>query len=58
MPVKAAIKNFDIVSNFNVSVGNGTVLCMMEEIFAIDENVQDANFHLLNRPFQTPESYM
>lgn len=37
-PGKNAIKNFDIVSKFGTEVGNGTILCMMENIMAIDEN--------------------
>lgn len=37
-PGKDAIKNFDIVKKFGTDVGNGTVLCMMENIVAIDEN--------------------
>lgn len=37
-PGKTAIKNFDIVNKFGVDVGNGVVLCMMENILAIDEN--------------------
>lgn len=37
-PGKDAIKNFDIVQKFGTDVGNGTVLCMMEDIMAIDEN--------------------
>ena len=36
-PGKVAIKNFDIVEKFGTEVGNGTVLCMMENIMAIDE---------------------
>lgn len=37
-PGKGALKNFDIVEKFGVEVGNGIVLCMMENIMAIDEN--------------------
>lgn len=37
-PGKDAIKNFDIVKKFGTDVGNGTVLCMMENIVTIDEN--------------------
>lgn len=37
-PGKVAIKNFDIVHKFGTDVGNGTVLCMMENIVAIDNN--------------------
>ena len=37
-PGKIAIKNFDIVKKFGAEVGNGIVLCMMENIVAIDEN--------------------
>lgn len=36
-PGKSALKNFDVVKKFGVNVGNGTVLCMMENIMAIDE---------------------
>ena len=37
-PGNTAIKNFDIVKKFGIKIGNGTVLCMMENIMAIDEN--------------------
>lgn len=37
-PGKVAIKNFDVVKKFGCTVGNGTVLCMMENIMPIDEN--------------------
>lgn len=37
-PGKTAIKNFNIVQKFGTNVGNGIVLCMMENIMAIDEN--------------------
>ena len=37
-PGTNAIKNFEIVKKFGTDVGNGTVLCMMENIVAIDEN--------------------
>ena len=37
-PGKTAIKNFDIVSKFGSKMGNGAILCMMENIMAIDEN--------------------
>lgn len=33
-----AIKNFDVVTNFGYEVGNGLVLCMMENIISINEN--------------------
>ena len=36
-PGKIAIKNFDVVKKFGVEVGYGIVLCMMENIMAIDE---------------------
>lgn len=36
-PGKGAIKNFEIVNKFGTEVGNGIVLCMMENIIAIDE---------------------
>lgn len=35
---KVAIKNFNVVSKFGTSVGNGCVICMMENIMAIDDN--------------------
>ena len=37
-PVTKAIKKFDIVNKFGIDIGNGTVLCMIENIFAIDSN--------------------
>ena len=37
-PGKAAIKNFDVVKKFGCTVGNGIVLCMMENIMPIDDN--------------------
>ena len=37
-PGKEALKNFDVVEKFGVEVGNGIVLCMIENIMAIDEN--------------------
>lgn len=37
-PGKEAIKNFDIVKKFDAQAGNGVVLCMMENIMAIDDN--------------------
>ena len=37
-PGKEAIKNFDVVNKFGVNVGTGIVLCMVENIMAIDEN--------------------
>lgn len=37
-PGKEAIKNFNVVQKFGTNVGNGIVLCMMENILAIDEN--------------------
>ena len=36
-PGKNALKNFEVVNKFGVEVGNGIVLCMMENIMAIDE---------------------
>jgi len=33
-----AIKNFDVVEKFGLDIVNGIVLCMIDEIFAIDEN--------------------
>lgn len=37
-PKKDAIKNFDVVKDFNYEIGNGIVLCTMENIIAINEN--------------------
>lgn len=37
-PGKIATKNFDVVKRFGAEVGNGIVLCMMENMMAIDEN--------------------
>lgn len=37
-PGKVAVKNFEIVKKFGVSIGNGIVLCMTENIMAIDDN--------------------
>ena len=37
-PSSNAIKNFDIVEKFGYPIGNGIVLCMMENILPIDEN--------------------
>lgn len=37
-PGKTAIKNFDAIKNIEAKAGNGVVLCMMENIIAIDEN--------------------
>jgi predicted AAA+ superfamily ATPase len=37
-PGKTAIKNFDVVEKFGAERGNGTVLCMTQDILAIDEN--------------------
>ena len=37
-PGKTAIKNFDVVNKFGVEIGNGIILCMMENIVAIDNN--------------------
>ena len=37
-PGNTAIKNFNVVKKFGTKIGNGTVLCMMENIMAIDEN--------------------
>ena len=37
-PGKTALKNFDIVNKFGVEVGNGIILCMVQNIMAIDEN--------------------
>ena len=37
-PKETSIKNFDIVKNFGVEVGNGTVLCLIKNITAIDSD--------------------
>lgn len=37
-PGKTAIKNFEAIKNIETEKGNGVVLCMMENIMAIDEN--------------------
>lgn len=37
-PSKDAIKNFYIVEKFGVDVGNGIILCMIDNITKIDEN--------------------
>lgn len=37
-PGTTALKNFDIVNKFGTEVGSGVVLCMMENIIAINEN--------------------
>ncbi len=37
-PGKTAIKNFNVVNKFGTKIGNGIVLCMMENIIPIDEN--------------------
>lgn len=37
-PGKDAIKNFDVVDNFETQSGNGIVLCMAKEIIAYDDN--------------------
>ena len=35
---REAIKNFDVVNNFELQSGNGIVLCMCKEIVAYDDN--------------------
>lgn len=37
-PSKEAIKNFDVVNNFEQKNGNGIVLCMSKDITAFDDN--------------------
>lgn len=37
-PGKEVIKNFDIVKKFGTDIGNGIVLCMKDNILAIDDN--------------------
>lgn len=37
-PGRDAIKNFDVVNNFELQSGNGIVLCMCKEIVAYDDN--------------------
>lgn len=35
---KDAIKNFDVVDNFEAEKGNGIVLCMTKDIIAYDDD--------------------
>ena len=35
---KIAFKNFDVVNKFGLEVGDGIALCMIDEIFAAEEN--------------------
>ena len=37
-PGKEAIKNFDVVIKFEMELGNGIVICMSKDLFAIDKN--------------------
>ena len=37
-PNKNAIKNFNVVKKFGLEIGNGIVICMINDIFAIDDN--------------------
>lgn len=37
-PGKTAFKNFDVVDKFGLEVGNEIVLCMIDEIFAVEDN--------------------
>ena len=37
-PGKEAIKNFDVLKDVKIEIANGTVLCMIDEIFPIDRN--------------------
>ena len=37
-PKKEAIKNFDVVENFEMQKGNGIVLCMAKNIMSYDDN--------------------
>jgi len=37
-PGRIAVKNFDIVSKFGMDAGNGVVICMSKDLFAIDDN--------------------
>ncbi len=37
-PQKKAIKHFYIAKKFNIEVGNGTVLCMVDDIFPLDKD--------------------
>lgn len=37
-PGKSVLKNFDVTKKFGTEIGNGTILCMTEDILAIDEN--------------------
>ena len=37
-PGKVAFKNFDVVEKFGLEIGDAIVLCMIDEIFAVEEN--------------------
>ena len=37
-PGRNAIKNFDVAHKFELKVGNGIVLCMAKDFYALDEN--------------------
>lgn len=37
-PQKSSIKNFKVIEKFAMDCGNGIVLCLMEDIFALDSN--------------------
>ena len=37
-PGKQAIKNFDVVNNFGLEIGNGGVICLAKDLFPLDKN--------------------
>ena len=37
-PGKEAIRNFNVVERFGLTIGNGGVICMKSELFPIDKN--------------------
>ena len=37
-PGREAFKNFEVVKKFNLQVGTGVVLCMINEILALEED--------------------
>ena len=37
-PGKQAIKNFDVVNNFGLEIGNGGVICLAKDLFPLDKS--------------------
>lgn len=37
-PGKQSIKNFDVVNNFGLEIGNGGVICLAKDLFPLDKN--------------------